>query len=482
VSCEPAGFETVLAPRGVALARAAQSVARARAEGRPRWLALSADEPPGRDALACFEEASEPDRFYWEHPAEGGALAAAGRCTAIEVSGADRFGRAGARARDLFARLDAESVRPAERGPLLVGGFAFEETEPREPDWKGFPSGLWVLPEILFRSSATGGRWTVCTSVSPADDPAELAHRLSSRLAAALDGPAGREAVRRPPVEPDFHTAAACSHEAWRERVRAALDAIAKGDLEKVVLARSVRVEVPGRLQAGRLLESLRADHPSCVQFAVARGDAVFLGATPERLLRFDASSARVETGALAGTGARGRSPAEDERLARALRECGKEQAEHAAVVRAIRDALRPRCGELQGPETPGCLALEGIRHLHTPLSGRVTPAWRGRVGLLELAGDLHPTPAVAGVPTDAARAWLRGHEELERGWYAGPVGYLDAEGGGELRVALRCALLRGGSAVLHAGAGIVAGSDPERELRETRLKLRALLGPLLEV
>jgi isochorismate synthase len=243
-----------------------------------------------------------------------------------------------------------------------------------------------------------------------------------------------------------------------------------------------VRVEHPDDLAAGRLLETLRGTYPACVTFAVARGDATFLGATPERLVRYDGATGVVRTGAVAGSAPRGRTPEEDAGLARALRESKKEQAEHASVVRAVREALRPLCGELCGPESPRRLALEGIQHLETPLQGRVDERHRAATGLLEIAGSLHPTPAVGGAPAEAARRFIRDREGLDRGWYAAPVGWVDRRGGGELRVALRSALLRGRVARLFAGAGIVAGSEPERELRETRLKLRSLLGPILEV
>nr|MDJ0869801.1 chorismate-binding protein [Myxococcota bacterium] len=147
-------------------------------------------------------------------------------------------------------------------------------------------------------------------------------------------------------------------------------------------------------------------------------------------------------------------------------------------VVRALRAALAPHCRSLAVPEAPRLRRLDGIQHLETPIEGRLA----GRRGLLALAGDLHPTPAVGGAPRDAALGWIARAEDLDRGWYAGPVGFLDAEGGGELAVALRAALLRGETARLFAGAGIVEGSQPEAELRETRLKLGALLAPLLEL
>jgi isochorismate synthase EntC len=187
-----------------------------------------------------------------------------------------------------------------------------------------------------------------------------------------------------------------------------------------------------------------------------------------------------VLSGALAGSAPRGRTPAEDERLARALRESKKEQAEHDVVRRAVLEALAPVCESLDAPEAPGLLRLDGIQHLHTPVTGELRAGADGE--LLALAGRLHPTPAVGGAPSAAARAFLADHEGLDRGGYAGGVGWLGASGDGELMVALRCALLEGRRATLLAGAGIVAGSDPDAELAETCLKLRAALAALVDL
>ncbi|MGH0036735.1 MAG: isochorismate synthase [Myxococcota bacterium] len=462
-----------------ALRAAEQALARARRESRSQWIALSAPAVAGRDVLAVFDRADDPDRFYWECPAEGLAFVGLGSAAGFEAEGADRFARASAWVRSVFDRL----TRTTEGdGPWAVGGFAFEDRPAPSETWQGFPAARWVLPERMLIVREGRATRLECARVDPGDDAACLARALVARLQARLAGSDGRPPGAAGPAPTEFRTAAEQSHEHYRARVLEALDRIAAGDLEKVVLARSVRIDHPQAPSPARLLDALRLAHPACVSFAVTRGDATFLGATPERLVGFDGVSGVVRTGAVAGSAPRGRSPEEDARLARALRESKKEQAEHAAVVRAVRDALRPRCGELAGPEAPRRLALEGIQHLETPLEGRVEPHDRHATGVIDLAGDLHPTPAVGGAPVEAARRFIRECEGLERGWYAAPLGFVDHRGGGELRVALRSGLLRGRSARLYAGAGIVAGSEPERELYETRLKLRALLAPLLEV
>jgi isochorismate synthase len=266
------------------------------------------------------------------------------------------------------------------------------------------------------------------------------------------------------------------AHTEYRAQVEAALREIADGGFEKVVLARSVSVREKGDYDPCALLDTLRRAHPTCAIFAVARPGAVFLGATPECLVRL--VDGRVETASVAGSAPRGRSPEEDLELGRQLRESKKEQTEHAFVVRALCDALAPHCDALEVRESPRLMRLQDIQHLETPITGHL----RARRSILELLGSVHPTPAIAGAPREAALEWLNANENLDRGWYSGPIGFADSRGGGEFYAALRSAVLRGSEARLFAGAGVVDGSDPEAELRETRLKLRAMLVPLMEI
>jgi isochorismate synthase len=219
----------------------------------------------------------------------------------------------------------------------------------------------------------------------------------------------------------------------------------------------------------------LRGAYPGCTLFAVGRGAATFVGATPERLARVQGD--RLDAAAVAGTAPRGATTRADRDVARALLESPKERAEHAHVVDDLHARLQPLCASVTLPPGPRVLVTETLQHLHTPVRARL----RAGYGLLDAVAALHPTAAVCGVPRAAALAALRSHEHLDRGWYAGGVGWLDSTGG-EVAVALRCALLRGPDALLYAGAGIVAGSTWHAELDETRLKLRPLLGALLEL
>ncbi len=454
--------------------------------GEPQWVALQAEIPPC-DVLAAFATSEAQDRFYWERPVDGRSIAAFGRAGVVESEGEGRFTEASERAEHLFARLHvAGQAEPATAGPFLVGGFAFANTAPRDRHWQDFPAGRLILPEISI--AVSGGRsWCTLIRLVQPSEPLQSetrAREIGDVLRAGFDE-VRRSLANRSLVDastagsagsPDYHACADRTHAEYRAQVEAALCEIAKGSFEKAVLARSISVRKEGDYDPCALLDTLRRAHPTCAIFAVARPGVVFLGATPECLVRLVDS--RIETASVAGSAPRGRSPEEDLELGRQLRESKKEQTEHAFVVRALCDALAPHCDALEVRESPRLMRLQDIQHLETPIAGHL----RESRSILELVGSVHPTPAIAGAPRREALEWLSANENLDRGWYSAPIGFADSEGGGEFYAALRSAVLRGSEARLFAGAGIVDGSDPEAELRETRLKLRAMLAPLMEI
>ncbi len=226
-----------------------------------------------------------------------------------------------------------------------------------------------------------------------------------------------------------------------------------------------MRARAGAPFDVNEALRHLRAAHPDCYVFCIWREGAAFLGASPERLARFEGRLVKVST--LAGSIRRGASPEEDEALGEILLASAKDRAEHEVVRRALWETLTELCDDVTAEEGPTLLSLAQVHHLHTAVAARL----RDGHTPLQLVARMHPTPAVGGAPRDAALRFLRRHEELDRGWYAAPIGWLQRNAG-EFAVALRSALVRGEEASLFAGCGIVADSDPDREYAESLLKL----------
>ena len=442
-----------------------------------RTLPVAATDPISLFAAARSQNL---ETALWLQPAADRSLVGIGRAWSIEAGGPDRFSRIDAAWRALLADAEISGGAPAlpEAGPTLLGGLGFSGQEPAVGDrWATFGPASLVLPALGV--ARHGGSAALTLAVGPAqagelemvelerqwDGIAAQADRLATTAAATAAATTPPAALRLLGSSPDRAT--------WDRTVALFADAVARGRLEKVVLARRVHFRAAADLDVVAALRHLAETAPESTTFAFARGGVTFLGATPERFLRTTRRS--FATVAIAGSAPRGGDAEEDARLAAALLASAKDRAEHAVVVAALRERLAPIVESLTIAESPAILALPHVQHLMTPVSGRL----RDEAGLLSLARELHPTPAVGGAPRDAALALITGHEGFERGWYAGPVGWLGADGDGELMVALRCGLVSGAEATLFAGCGIVADSDPAGEWDESRLKLRTMLAAL---
>ncbi|MEM7410180.1 MAG: chorismate-binding protein [Myxococcota bacterium] len=452
---------------------AAEACATAGREARRQWLAWTRTDTSEGD---LFERliGSPKARFGYAIPAAERAWAGRGQAASVMAQGTRRFETAQERMADVSARLwwGTDTGGGSSGSPLWVGGFAFDDA-PSHGLWDAFPPACWWIPETLWTRTGELGHCTATVAVDPGDDPATTVERVEAAWAVA-SAPTPTACPSRAAEALHLETARAAAEH--RALVEAALAAISRGELEKAVVARALDVEREAPIDVWKLTHELRHGHPASATFWVGLGDSDFVGATPERLLRREGSEIRAM--ALAGSAARGRDPEEDGRLRRALVESKKEQAEHAVAVRELRDALEDAGAEVDAPDSPGVLELGGVRHLHTPLRGH----FESDASLFDVARRSHPTAAVSGAPRLASRAWLGEHEALERGWYAGLVGFTTPDGEGELSAALRCALVQDRRARLFAGGGIVAGSDPDAELRETRLKWNVVLPLLLDL
>ena len=453
------------------LRRTERAVRNARRTGEPVLLGVTTRLPGDVDpsALAFASRRPGEDWFCFEQPdRDGAALAALGCVTRLQASGEDRFRRLAAEWRALTARAVADAPDgPAGAGLVALGGFAFAPDGGRAPHWAGFAAGDLIVPEVALARRGGDVRLTVAALAAPDDVPEELAARLDARVRALrhaplplLDpAPAGR--FRIDSVAPPEH---------YVEAVARAVERIRAGVFEKIVLAREVTVHAPTPHDAAAVFGVLRAGFESCYVFCAGRGDAAFVAASPELLIRRD--GLRAQTVALAGSTRRSADPAVDDHLGEQLLQSEKDREEQAIVARRIARALRPHAVWVAAPEEPAVIKVANIQHLATPIRAQLTQP----LSAIELAGLLHPTPAVGGEPHAAAAPLIPALEGLDRGWYAGAVGWTDANDDGEFCVALRCALLRGSEARLYAGVGVVRDSDPAAELAETEIKLGALL------
>lgn len=355
----------------------------------------------------------------------------------------------------VWQSLEAETIPP-------VAWFSVPSaTDQRSPS-------IWI-PRVLIRINRDRTIVTLCAAREDATSPAEVRRSWLEALRKLLDPPPNEQHVPNTIVS----TTSTPDAQTWRARVRAAIDAIANGELIKVVLARRLSVQTMCPVVPGELADRLARNHPDCyvVSFPFERGWVV--AATPELLT--SKRDRRLISHALAGTAKRHGEPAANAKAASALLGSAKERQEHAVVVDAIAAGMADLCDEIEHPTTPMVLPLRFLQHLWTPLSGDL----RAGVSLLDAVTHLHPTPAVLGSPVSAARSWLAKFAESRDGLYSGVVGWIDTKGDGDAVVVLRSAYIDGRTVVLWAGAGIVADSDPDAELTETELKLATMLEAL---
>ncbi|MCP2343073.1 isochorismate synthase [Actinomadura rupiterrae] len=383
-----------------------------------------------------------PTALAWVRHGDG--LVGWGETARLELPGGhDRFAAADAWLQEVFGGAEVDDpLRLPGTGPVAFGSFGFD---PKSAD-----SVLIVPRYVLGRRD---GRAWLTTIGDPSEPlPDDLHGTLPPPTASA---PPGRltwsDGARSAP--------------AWEQAVATATGRIRAGHLRKAVLARDLIAHASRPIDARVLLERLSARYPTCYTFAVAG----LVGATPELLIR--RSGDTVDSLVLAGTTARGTGPADDDARARELFRSGKDREEHSYAVDMVRDALAPLCTDLDVPDEPELLRLPNVTHLASPVHGRLA----AHRTVLDVLAALHPTPAVAGTPTDRALELIRELEGMDRGRYAGPVGWVDARGDGEWGIALRCAELDGTRARLFAGCGIVADSDPAAELAEAQNKFRAM-------
>lgn len=353
----------------------------------------------------------------------------------------------------------------------LLGGWSFPPARGnrkwKDKMWKDFAYSRWVVPALLFTS--VNGRNHVILAAHLDTSTEGRLRRYYGRLASKI---ANLRIEPKPPPVP-LRLNSLPSRRQWISLASRALGSISKGKLRKVVLSRSVRILFDDDIKCSIVVKKLTESNPNSTVFAIKNGETIFLGASPEYLLLLRDREIRVDC--LAASAPRSSDSEVDKSLGLNLLSERKSRYEHRLVVQGVKRSISPICSRIEAPGKPTLKRLQNVQHLHTIVKGRLLST----ADIWSAALSLWPTPATAGEPKESAIRWIREFEPVNRGWYSGVVGCVNANGDGNLVVSIRSGVIKGRHAALFAGSGIVSGSDPVREFEETDWKMAIMMKAL---
>ncbi|CAI3958887.1 Isochorismate synthase EntC (MenF) (PDB:5JXZ) [Commensalibacter communis] len=425
---------------------------------------LSIDPPNILDLLEKNKERSDINLWLGN---SGYSLIGFGIAHELIAKGINRFSLIS----DAWKALISDAITTGNGRPIAIGGFRFDTHQCHSELWKDFPDAVLTIPSILIYShSIKMNDLIISDLVNPQSN-------IENRL---IELRKFWTQINSKKSSTPLQSIVKCNlqvetniKENWSNLVRQALDDIRQQKLIKVVIARSIHLKTDQPISLSIVINKLRSNNPKACIFAFGRHHSYFVGATPEIL--FSAKSGYFQTMALAGTAPRGNTPEEDSVLGSKLLRSIKDVTEHALVVNTIKDTLTSLCSDIHMDDNPSLHKLPNVQHLITNFKGQI----KSNKNILDIISQLHPTPAVGGIPSKTAMSFLRDHEKIDRGWYAGPVGWIDSDGNGEFMVALRSGLFKDKQATLFAGCGIVAGSECESEFQETHLKFTTMINAI---
>lgn len=408
--------------------------------------------------------------FFWKDPQGDFFVAGLGICGQIQSDqDADRFFHVEKEwKRFTDHALVYNKYNVSGTGPSVFGGFSFDPLKEKTVLWSKFSGALFHLPKYMLSIINEEAYFTtnvICTQ----HDDVSLFDKITKERQEVL-----AKSTQKPKLAKlDLKEIVEIEPDAWKETVTAVVNDLRESELKKVVLARELRLHFTDAIQAESVLKNLLDEQRDSFTFAFESNGDCFIGASPERLVKKDRES--LFSACLAGSIGRGSTPEEDEKLGNELLSDQKNLIEHQYVVDMIKEAMQETCNEVILPDQPALMKMKYIQHLYTPVIGKN----RKGTSLLHLVNRLHPTPALGGLPKQAAIEKIREVELLDRGLYAAPIGWMDYQGNGEFAVAIRSGLIQGKEASLFAGCGIVADSNAESEYKETSIKFRPMLAAL---
>tara|TARA_R110002096_G_scaffold339522_3_gene532852 strand:+ start:2105 stop:3574 length:1470 start_codon:yes stop_codon:yes gene_type:complete len=447
--------------------------------GNKKFFSISLSVPKV-DALAVLEQHSlkKGFEFYWEKPIDDFAIAAAGELTRIQSTGDTRFKDASVNGKSILKKVHHFTTLNHSLAVVhLLGGFSFFNHNISK-HWKDFGAGSFTLPEWLIIRDGKFNILTISFELSKEDTAQLIIDRLYDKLE-NLNGICQASSYSIGP-ELDQHnvlnvpTQNSSEHKRWINSIIKAKAKISEKAFSKIVIARELPIKLDKPVSDTHILNRLRHQYPDCYSFLIRQNEqSSFIGCSPERLASFKGNFLFTE--GLAGSTPRGKSASEDAKFEFNLLRSDKNLAEHNIVLDAIHENLAAFSDSIEFQSKPGIKKLSNVQHLHTPIRARI----KAGVSKTEVLKTLHPTPAVGGFPKEKAVPYISNFEDFERGWYAGPIGWINANGEGEFAVAIRSGLIKNEEVRFFAGCGIVEASDPEIEWEETNLKFIPMLSAL---
>ena len=419
--------------------------------------------------ISFFENAKKTgkDRVFWSSTAADFYLVGVGNVTEIQAEN-NRFKKTEEVLNDILKKAIIHNpYQVPGTGVIALGGMSFDPQKQRTNLWKNFKASQFTIPEFLLTKNNEQYYYTMIKIIHKNDDLSELLCEWEDSEKKLLE-----DSIVWP-VHPRVVDKKEIMPEKWLDSVRQAKEKINNGQAKKIVLAREMRLRFEQSVKMSTLLQKLLHTQSSSFVFAFEKGEDCFVGATPERLIKL--TNNQLLSTCLAGTAPRGNTEKEDLEIAGQLFCDEKNREEHDYVVQMIRNSIEKYCDNVQIPDEPIIYPLKNLQHLYTP----VTAILRNGESIFDIIEQLHPTPALGGVPKEKSLAFIRDHEQLDRGWYGAPIGWLDSDKSAEFAVAIRSGLIQGDEASLFAGCGIMKDSDPKAEYEETNIKFLPMLSVL---
>lgn len=445
------------------------AIKRAR-EKKENILLSYVKEIEANSPIDFFSQASsfKGSRFFWSNSTRNHFLVGLGHAYEINNNfSQQRFWKVQKEWNKLLGNhiTNIEQKKGLGVGPLIFGGFSFDPEKEKTSLWRNYEDAKMLLPSFMLTVVENKHFLTINIIIDENDKLEDLLHNILEKEKIIFsEKRQSQSQVNNIIKQEDVNI------DGWLNAVAEIISEIKLGYVKKVVLARELRLTMKEKIDVTSVLIRLLEEQAKSYIFALEYKNDCFLGATPELLVKKE--EREFTSMCLAGTTARGSTYVEDEKLGNELLDDHKNLYEHALVVEMIKEVMEKHCLELDIAKWPILYNLKNVKHLYTPVKG----IGKEGVSLLEMLEGLHPTPALGGYPKEMSMAMIRKNELLDRGWYAAPIGWMDADSDGEFVVAIRSSLIQGSKASLFAGGGIVEESQPTIEFNETKMKFEAML------